>query len=117
MSDPEIKGKKRQRGTVRASITKMVSCIANMESRAPLSPTDEILAKRMEQKTYDLDKDFREYHYSILDLMKEDEDFDGEQAILDEHEEKISTILDHLYVLLNPAKPTTVGRVLIARFF
>ena len=42
---------------------------------------------------------------SILDLMEEDEDFDGEQVILDEYEEKISNILDCLYVLLNPAKP------------
>ena len=38
--------------------------------------------------------------------MEEDEDFDGEQVILDEHEEKINNILDCLYVLLNPAKPT-----------
>ena len=50
----------------------------------------------MEQKMYDLDKDFWVYHYYILDLMEEDEDFDGEQAILDEHEEKISNILDRL---------------------
>ena len=38
--------------------------------------------------------------------MEEDEDFDGEQAILGEHEEKVSNILDRLYVLLNPAKPS-----------
>ena len=87
-------------------MTKMVSCIADMERRAPLSPTDEIVAKHMEQKTYDLHKNFQGYHYSILDLMEEDEDFDEEQAILDEQEEKISNILDRLYVLLNPAKPT-----------
>ena len=43
----------------------------------PLSSADEIVAQRLEQKTYDLDKDFRGYHYSILDLMVEDEDFDG----------------------------------------
>ena len=49
-----------------------------MERRVPLSPTDEIVAKCMEQKTYDLDKDFRGYHYSILDLMEGDEDFDEE---------------------------------------
>ena len=60
----------------------------------------------MEQKTYDLDKNFQEYHYSILDLMEEEEAFDGEQLILDEHEEKISSILDCLYVLRNPTKPT-----------
>ena len=85
----------------------MISRVADMERRAPLSPTDEIVAKRMKQKTYDLDKDYREYHYSILDLMEEEEGFDGEQVILDEHEEKISNILDRLYVLLNPTKPTT----------
>ena len=106
MSDPEITGKKRRRGTVRASITKMVSRVADMERRAPLSPTDEVVAKRMEQKAYDLDNEFRGYHYSILELMEEDEDFDGEQAILDEHEEKVSNILDRLYLLLNPAKPS-----------
>ena len=99
MSDLEIIGKKRRRGTVRASLTKMVSHVVDMECRAPLSPTDEIVAKRMEQKMYDLDKDFRGYHYSILDLMEKDEDFDEEQATLDEHEEKISNILDRLYIV------------------
>ena len=84
----------------------MISGVADMEHKASLSPTDKMVAKHMEQKTYDLDKDLREYHYSHLDLMEEDEDFDGEQAILDEHEEKISNILDCLYVLLNPTKPT-----------
>ena len=52
---------------------------------------------------YELDKDFREYHYSILNLVEEGDDFDGEQAILDVHEEKISSILDHLlYTLFSP---------------
>ena len=80
--------------------------VADMERRAPLSPTDEVVAKRMEQRVYDLDKEFRGYHYSILELMEEDEDFDGEQAILDDDEDKVSNILDRLYVLLNPAKPS-----------
>ena len=77
-----------------------------MECRIPLSPTDKIVAKRTEHKTYDLVKDFQEYHYSILDLMEKEEDLDGKQAILNEHEEKISSILDCLYVLLNSAKST-----------
>ena len=102
----ELTSKKRRRGTVRASITKMISRIANMECRVPLSPTDEMVAKRMEQKTYDLDKSFREYHYFIFDLMEKQKDFDGKQAILNEYEKKVSNILDRLNVLLNPAKPT-----------
>ena len=84
---------------------KMVSRVTDMERIAPLSPTDEIVATRMEQKTYDLDEEFRGYHYSILDLMEGNEDLDGEQSILDEYEEKVSNILDRLYILLNPAKP------------
>ena len=87
-----------------AFITKMINRVADMEHRAPLSPTDKIVAKHMEQKMYDLNKDFWEYQYSILDLMEEEEDFDGKQAVIDEHEEKISSILDRLYILLNPAK-------------
>ena len=57
-------------------------------------------------KGYQLDKYFREYHYSILDMIEEDEDFDREQVILDAHEEKISNILDCLYILLTPVQPT-----------
>ena len=98
--------KKRRWGMVHIPVAKMISHITDMECRVPLSPTDEIVAKRIKQKTYDLNKDFWGYHYSILDLIEEDEDFDGEQTILDEHEEKKSNILDCLYVLLNPAKPT-----------
>ena len=60
----------------------MISYVADMESRVPLSPTDEIVTERMEQKTYDINKNFWGYHYSIRDLMEEYEDFGGEQAIL-----------------------------------
>ena len=88
------------------SVTKLVSHVINLERRALHSSTNEIVAKRMEQKVYELDKDFREYHYSILDLMEEGDNFDGEQVILDALEEKISNILDRLYVLLVPIKPT-----------
>ena len=37
MSDPEITGKKRRRGTVRASITKMISRVADIDRKIPLS--------------------------------------------------------------------------------
>ena len=39
--------------------------------------------------------------------MEEEEDFDGKRVIFDEYKQKISSILDHLYLLLNPAKPMT----------
>ena len=38
--------------------------------------------------------------------MEEGDDFDGEQAILDTHEEKTRNMLDCMYVLLNPIEPT-----------
>ena len=44
-----------------------------------LSPIDKIVAKHMEQKAHELDEDFRRYHYSLLDLMGEENDFDGDR--------------------------------------
>ena len=43
----------------------------------------------MEQMAYQLHKHFREYNFSILNLMEEVVDYAGEQVILDGHEEKI----------------------------
>ena len=57
MSNVELRSEKRWRGTGRASITKLVRHVADMECEVPLSPTDEIVAERMEQKVYEMDKD------------------------------------------------------------
>ena len=77
---------------MRAFVTtcKLVSCIADMEHNVPLSLTDEIVAKRMEQKLCELDEDFREYQYSILDLMEEGVTL--MENSIDEHEAKISNL-------------------------
>ena len=75
-----------------------------MECRTPLNPSDELTGKHMIEKTLELDKDLKEYHFAILDPIELEYDIKSEPATLDEHDEKIGCILDRLQLLLTPVK-------------
>ena len=47
-----------------------------------------------------LDLVFKEHHYAVIDLVGEDEQiFDAEQVVMDDHEDKVAEITKHLQQL------------------
>ena len=57
----------------------------NMKCRTPFSPTDDIVAKLMEQNLHESDKE--SITTPFFDLMEEGDYFDGERETLDAQEE------------------------------
>ena len=59
---------KKRRGIVHASITRFTTKLKDLESKADQPGTFD-LAQQMKLKLENLDKDFKTYHYGLVDLV------------------------------------------------
>ena len=50
-----------------------------------------------------MDAEFKGYHLAIVDLLQ-DEELEGEQAILDDHDDKVAGLFDRLAYLNTPVE-------------
>ena len=56
--------------------------------------------KRIQQQLGKADKEFKCFHFAIVDLLKQQEDVEMEQANFDEHEDRIGKLGDCLQQLI-----------------
>ena len=69
---------KRRRGVSHASITCLTTRVREAEAREDnLGIAD--LSKKLKEKLESLDTDFRNHHFAIIDLLKEESDLECEQ--------------------------------------
>ena len=61
---------------------------------------DRLMAKSMQQRLGKVDEDFKRLHFTIIDLLDQHEDLEMEQAIFDEHEDRIGELGDRLQQLV-----------------
>ena len=72
---------------------------------------DKQSALRMSKLLSDVSADFKNYHFTILDQIEDEEDVEAEQEILDDHELKVMDLVDCLGRLVEipfQAKPIAV---------
>ena len=97
--------RRKRRGVVRASVTRLDSRVSELERKKKTSPGDLATAQCFLRKLDELDEEFKSYHLSIVDLIGE-ESIDTEQGILDDHDDKVASIFTiatvHLEALVCP---------------
>jgi hypothetical protein len=89
-SEPTSTNRKRK-GVVRASVTRLLARVSELEHDT---------ARRLQQKLEELDSDFKTYHLAVVDLT-DDEALDTEQAMLDEHDDKVTDLSARLQQLVS----------------
>ena len=93
---------------VHASITRLGGPLAELEGQPALSLADRLTAKQLLAKLEGLDAEYRAYYLAVMDLA-EDGALEAEQAMLDEHDDRVidmTTCLQQLVVVLPGAAPT-----------
>ena len=60
--------------------------------------------QRLVNKVKTLDYEFSEYHYTIMELQENKAGVDEQQAMLDDHDEKVSDLIDRLQHLVSEPK-------------
>ncbi len=87
----EISVRRRKRGAIRGSITRLQTKVIELQSNTEL-PDIQLRARRIADKVKDLDNDFKTHHFSIIELVENADVLDEEQAISDEHDDIVSEI-------------------------
>ena len=87
--------RRKRRGVVRASVTRLDSRVSELERKKETSPGDLATAQRFLRKLDELDEEFKSHHLSIVDLIGE-ESIDTEQGILDDHDDKVASLSSRL---------------------
>ena len=71
-----------------------------LEAKYTLTSSDLLAIECLLKKVEALDVDFKQHHYSVIDLVGDDEQVSAkEQAIMDDHEDKVAEIVEHLQKL------------------
>ena len=73
------------------------------EIKEDLTHADRLAIQRLIKKFETLDTEFRQHHYTIVELL-DDEAVDEEQAALDDHDEKVTDLVDRLQQLVSEPK-------------
>ena len=105
LQDLDVSGRRRRRGVVKASITKLTDRVLDLELRVALSNTDRLEAKRFQERLTNLDAEFRMYHQAVVDLLEEEGDLAKEQADVDDHDDRVTDLLRRLTRLATPEDP------------
>ena len=95
---------RKRRGTARASITRLEERILKFEEKVELKAIDQASVQRMIKRPEGLDSDFKQHHMLLIETIEEEEKLREEQAILDEHDHKVSEFMDRLHCLIEENK-------------
>ena len=99
--DPKLATAHRRRGALVGSITRLDKRVKDLETlveATDLSVKDRLTLQQLEQKLETFDTNFKTYHFEALELIEE-KDQDDEQAMLDEHEDRIADITTRIHLL------------------
>ena len=91
---------RRRRGVVRGSITRLERRVDAFEVKTDLTHADRFAIQRLIKKFETLDAEFRQHHYNVVELL-DDTEVDGEQAILDDHDDKFTDLVERLQQLVS----------------
>ena len=78
-----------------------------MKTKPEITHSDSVFIQEQTEKLKSLDWEFNRHHYTIVDLVDEEDlgTLEQEQAVLDDHEDKTANIIDCL-IRLSRTKPS-----------
>ena len=77
-----------RRGIIKASITRLDGCVAELEAKHKLTAEDRLSAQHLLQKLNSLEVDFKSFHLALVDGRNEEVQ-EAEQLILDKTDDKV----------------------------
>jgi len=91
---------RRRRGVIRGSITRLGTRLNELE-RNPDDPATFDHAQRLSSKLNSLDAEFKVQHYSVIDLVDNEDELADEQDIIDRHDDNVAELSVRLQKLLS----------------
>ena len=107
----------KRRGVVCASITRLSTRLKELEHKT-FDPTTLDLVHLMLQKLESLELEFKVHHYTLIDILDNEEDLQMEQDLLDQHNEEISVLaarIQHLITNCSRSSNSTSCKVVFRK--
>ena len=117
MSSESATALRRRRGVVRGSITRIKTKLRDLQRKEDQSHTPSY-ARQMAQRLESLNSEFKNIHYSIVELLESEEDRAREQTNLDEVDDEIAELLVAIETLVSsstPFKSNDGGKRIVSR--
>ena len=111
---------RRRKGLVCATVTRLEDRVTTLEAKETLKNTDHVTIQQMLKRLETLDGKFKTHHFAVVDLVKE-QTLDEEQAVLDDHNNKVLLLTERLQLLAgnieaaSPSKPFIEPSQLLSR--
>ena len=93
---------------MRASLTKLSTSLADLESTEEVTPTLLDNVKSLADKLKTLKQDFKNHQLAIIDRTDEEEELAEEQQALDDNDDTVSAMNIRIQRLLSRATPTRI---------
>lgn len=91
-SERALSSARKRRGVVKASITRVETRVAELESKIGLSAEDKLTAQHLSQRLSALETEFKTHHLPVVDLTDEGS-LEGEQTMLDEIDDRVANLI------------------------
>lgn len=100
--DIALTSARRRRGVTRSSVTRLIAKFEELENNAALDSTPKLeVARQIKTRLSMLDADFRTQHLDVVDLVESEDVLAKEQAVLDEHDDRVTELASSIQCLLN----------------
>ena len=94
-----------RRGMVWGNITRMETKLTKLEDKETLTEKEQRTVSKMGKKPEALSTKFKAYHCAIVEQIKDQNKLAEEQAVLDDHEDKVDNLMEHLDDLAVTTEP------------
>ena len=99
---------KRRRGTARASLTRLITKVAELESAKP-DPSITSYAQQYIKRLETLDASFKTHHLAIMDVLEDEGQLEAEQEALAKHDDGVMELSLRLQALSVPTPPISTA--------
>ena len=88
----DITGRHRQQDMILASITRLGNKVEELDAEELSPPIDWLAAKMVQLRLNELDKDFKRYNFTIINLLEPHDELELEQATFNDLEDRVGNL-------------------------
>ena len=81
---------------------KLIDSFCELEPKGELTHSDRLVAKRLQQRLTNMNGEFKTYYQAVINLLEEEDNLENKQEALDNHDNKVTGLFDHLAHLTTP---------------
>ena len=108
MTEAAISNGRKKRGTVKASITRLLAHVGELETAVDQPDTLDH-AQRSLIRLGTLNSEYKVHHFALIDLIEDEAVLQREQENLDNHDDVVSNLSIRIQRLVNSCTTVTMG--------